>query len=129
LFEFVEAAFGDVAALVALPLVIAEVDGPAGTFAPMGDLAATFGDGGGDPVFTGQARFAREGWPLSASSRSGRVRGRPPAPAARIWLGVAVSMLASAAWPGVGMGADARPFPSQTRWFFVVSPPRGRPIA
>lgn len=42
---------------------------------------------------------------------------------------VAMSMLVSAALPGTSRNARALRLPSQTRWFFVVSPPRDSPIA
>jgi len=61
LLEAVEAAFDDVAALVALLLLITEVDRPARLLAPVRDLIVVFGDRGGDVAFPqpGAVRLGR----------------------------------------------------------------------
>ena len=41
----------------------------------------------------------------------------------------AAALLISAAWPGVSSRRKGRPSASQSRWIFVVNPPRERPSA
>lgn len=76
-----------------------------------------------------QARFALEGYPLSASIRSGRVRGRPfPSRGTRMFSSTALIIVVSLMFPAVIIMLSGRPRPSQTRCSLVVSPPRERPI-
>lgn len=76
-----------------------------------------------------QARFALEGYPLSASTRSGRVRGRPfPSRGTRMFSSTALIIVVSLMFPAVIIMLSGRPRPSQNRCSLVVSPPRERPI-
>ena len=81
------------------------------------------------PRSRSQARFAFDGYPLSASTRSGRVRGLPfPSRGTRMSSSTAVIIVVSLMFPPVIIIPSGRPRPSQTRCSLVVSPPRERPI-
>lgn len=130
LLELVEASLDDVAAAVAVPSLVAEVDWPSSPPAAVGDLIVAFRDRRGDtslaqpgPIRTGGVALVY-GHSVGASTRATRRSGNTD-----LLKCVSDSMLVSADWPGVRMNASARPFPSQTRSFLVVRPPRERPIA
>lgn len=76
------------------------------------------------------SRLALHVYALSASTRSGRVRGRPPANrGTRIPAGTATNCGLSPRWPAVST-IDNGFWPcSQPRCSFVVHPPRDRPNA
>jgi hypothetical protein len=81
------------------------------------------------PRSRSQARFALDGYPLSARTRSGRVRGRPfPARGTRMSSSTAVIIVVSLMFPPVIIIPNGLPRPSQTTCSLVVSPPRERPI-
>ena len=129
LLEPVEAALDDIAALVAFLLLVAEVDRPARLFAAVRDLSSRSGIVAAMPRSRSQARFALDGYPLSARTRSGRVRGRPfPARGTRMSSSTAVIIVVSLMFPPVIIIPNGLSRPSQTRCSLVVSPPRERPI-
>src|SRR5512142_1986726 len=75
-------------------------------------------------------RVVRAEYALSATTCSGRVRGRPTPPAGtRIAASSPGSCGLSPACPGVSSTASGRPRPSTARWSLLLSPPRDRPRA
>ena len=87
------------------------------------------GTGAAIPRSRSQARFAFDGYPLSASTRSGRVRGLPfPSRGTRMSSSTAGIIVVSLMFPPVILIPSGLPRPSQTRCSLVVSPPRERPI-
>lgn len=100
-------------------------------------LVGAFGDDHGDAPAWSSARRPRLEWALSASSASGRVRGRPgPLRATRRRSRRTGRMGLSPPWPGPATMTSGRPLPSTRVWSLVVVSradhgrdvvPRGRP--
>nr|WP_313544966.1 hypothetical protein [Leifsonia aquatica] len=96
LLELAEGALDDVAAAVAVTLLVAEINRPARSLVAVGDLVRAFGGCGSDASFAQAGPIGLDGYPLSAITRTRRVRGRPAAPGTRIWSRVSISIEVSA---------------------------------
>ena len=82
------------------------------------------------PRALSHARFAFDGYPLSAITRSGRIRGLPVVGrGTRMCSRTVVIIVVSLTFPPVSTHPNGRPRPSATRWTLHVKPPRERPIA
>ena len=73
--------------------------------------------------------MALEEYALSPASDTGRVRGRPgPTRGTDSWPSNRISIGASPPCPAATAMTSGRPRPSTSRWVFVLSPPRDRPM-
>lgn len=78
--ELVEAAFDDIAASIAFPLNIAELDRPTAALATVGDLVGAFRNRRSDPMLT-EPCVVRSGWVPLVRHHPVRSRSRPATPA------------------------------------------------
>jgi hypothetical protein len=130
LLELVPVALDDVALPVAVTIEPARPTATTTTTRTVSLLVAAFGDVWAILRRRSNTRLALELYALSATIRSGRVRGRPtPVRGTPMPASTTANCVVSWTWPAVTWIASDRQRPSAAPWILVVNPPRDRPNA